>query len=173
MFKFILFLLLLLAATNNVNADVDGSGPQVGQPVPKLYGRTLVDSLYSLSKDVGQAKVINFFWIECHPCREEMPELARLEKKYKSVKFISAHTSLNKKAEEPESVAIFIKSLKGAPSNIVLTTSSELGKDFNISGLPHTIILDENNVVLQNITGYDKQSMLELVSTLDKISKKP
>jgi thiol-disulfide isomerase/thioredoxin len=166
----ILFFLLVVAAPA-VFAANEGSGPEVGKPAPKLYGRTLDDDLYSLQKDTGQKKVINFFWVECHPCRDEMPELARLETEYKNVKFISVHTSLNKKAEELESVSKFVKSLKGAPSNIVVTKNKELGTEFNIVGLPHTMILDENNIVLVNISGYDKKNMKKLADELQRITK--
>jgi thiol-disulfide isomerase/thioredoxin len=166
----ILFFLLVVAAPA-VFAANEGSGPEVGKPAPKLYGRTLDDDLYSLQKDTGQKKVINFFWVECHPCRDEMPELARLETEYKNVKFISVHTSLNKKAEELESVSKFVKSLKGAPSNVVVTKNKELGNEFNIVGLPHTMILDENNIVLVNISGYDKKNMKKLADELQRITK--
>ena len=88
-----------------------------------------------------------------------------------NVKFISVHTSLAKKAEELESVSKFVKSLKGAPSNIVVTKNKELGTEFNIVGLPHTMILDENNIVLMNISGYDKKNMKRLVDALQKITK--
>ena len=169
--KNIILSVLLLTATVPVHAAQDGTGPEIGQPVPKLYGRTLDDELYSLKTDTGKTKVINFFWVECHPCRDEMPELARLEKEYQNVKFISVHTSLNKKAEEIESVSKFVKSLKGAPSNIVVTKNKELGAEFNIIGLPHTMILDKNNIVLMNISGYDKKNMKRLADELQKITK--
>jgi thiol-disulfide isomerase/thioredoxin len=169
--KNFILLVLLLTASFAVHASPDGSGPEIGQPAPKLYGRTLDDDLYSLQKDTGQKKVINFFWVECHPCRDEMPELAKLEKEYTNVKFISVHTSLKKKAEEIESVTKFIKSLKDAPSNIVVTKDKDLGEEFNIIGLPHTMILDENNFVLMNISGYDKKNMKRLADALQKITK--
>ena len=169
--KNFILLVLLLTASFAVHAAPDGSGPEIGQPAPKLYGRTLDDDLYSLQKDTGQKKVINFFWVECHPCRDEMPELAKLEKEYTNVKFISVHTSLKKKAEEIESVTKFIKSLKDAPSNIVVTKDKDLGEEFNIIGLPHTMILDENNFVLMNISGYDKKNMKRLADALQKITK--
>ena len=171
MLKNIILFFLLVVAAPAVFAANEGSGPEVGKPAPKLYGRTLDDDLYSLQKDTGQKKVINFFWVECHPCRDEMPELARLETEYKNVKFISVHTSLNKKAEELESVSKFVKSLKGAPSNIVVTKNKELGTEFNIVGLPHTMILDKNNIVLMNISGYDKKNMKKLADELQKITK--
>ena len=169
--KNLILSILLFTSAVAVHAAQDGTGPEIGQPAPKLYGRTLDDDLYSLQKDTGQKKVINFFWVECHPCRDEMPELAKLEKEYQNVKFISVHTSLTKKSEELESVSKFIKSLKGAPSNIVVTRNKELGSEYNINGLPHTLILDENNIVLMNISGYDKKNMKRLTDALQKVTK--
>jgi hypothetical protein len=46
-----------------------------------------------------------------------------------------------------------------------------LGNEFNIVGLPHTMILDENNIVLMNISGYDKKNMKRLADALQKITK--
>lgn len=169
--KNLILQLWLFTATCAVFAATNGTGPEIGQTSPMLYGRTLDDAIYSLKRDLGQKKVINFFWVGCHPCREELPELARLEKQFTNVKFISVHTSLYQHAEEPETVAKYIKSLKGAPSNIVLTTSKELGNDFNIMGLPHTMVLDENNIVLMNISGYDKKNMKKLAVELQRITK--
>jgi len=169
--KNIFLSLLLLVAAPAAFAANDGSGPEVGNEVPLLNGYTLEGESYRLRSDKGSTKVINFFWVGCHPCREEMPELAKLEKQFKSVKFISVHTTLYEHTEEPENVAKFIKSLKAAPSNIVLTTSGELGNDFNIKGLPHTMILDENNNVLLNIAGYNKNNMQILAKALHRITK--
>ena len=169
--KNIILSVLLIAASASVFAAKDGTGPEIGKLVPLLNGTTSDGEPYRLKSDTGRTKVINFFWVECHACRDEMPELAKLEKKFKDVKFISVHTTLYEHAEEPESVGKFVKSLKGAPSNIVLTTSTALGNDFNISVLPHTMILDENNMVLMNIVGYNKNNMQKLSKALQKITK--
>ena len=170
-YKNIILIVGLIIFVPSLYASDDGSGPTVGEPTHTLYGRTLGNELYSLKKDLGRIKVINFFWIECIPCREEMPELARLEREFTGVKFISVHTSLFKPTEEPESVANFIKSLKAAPSNIVLTTSKELGNLFNLTGLPHTIVLDENNIVLMNVAGYNIKNIQNLEISLKHITK--
>ena len=165
--QLILFACLATTLVTKAFCDQDGSGPEVGKIVPPLDGRTLSGDLYLLRKDVGRPKVINFFWVECHPCSEEMPEMARLEKRFSGVKFISVHTSLNAASVEEVKVAEFIKKLKAAPSNIVLSTNRELGSIFNIQALPHTMVLDGNNKVLINITGYNADTIKALESTLD------
>lgn len=162
--------LLALALPVTVFAEA-GSGPAVGQQSPSLIGRTLSDKVYRLKSDIGNPKVINFFWVGCKPCRQEMPELAQFEKKYPGVKFISIHTQpANTSEEKPESVAKFVKSLPGAPSTIVLT-SGGIQDTFQYNGLPHTILLDSNNVVLMNFIGYTPDNMQRLNKALQQLAK--
>ena len=163
--KNIFWMALLLSFSCAVQAG-DGSGPQVGKPAPNLIGRTFDDKPYLLKKDKGSPKVINFFWVSCKPCRVEMPELAKLEQRFKGVKFISVHAE----DENPAIVAKFIKSLPGAPANVVLTEGS-LRETFNYFGLPHTIVLDSDNIVLMNLVGYTQENMHELTSQLQKMTK--
>jgi thiol-disulfide isomerase/thioredoxin len=144
----------------------EGTGPQVGKPVPNLIGRTLDDQPYLLKKDKGTPKVINFFAVSCKPCRVEMPELAKYERRFQGVKFISVHAL----DENPAIVAKFVKSLADAPSNIVLTEGG-LQETFNYLGLPHTIVLDSNNIVVMNLVGYTQDNMLDLASQLEKMVK--
>lgn len=160
--KFI-WAVLLLASPAAMSATI---GPEVGQPAPNLVGHTLDDQIYRLKSDKGSPKVINFFWVSCKPCRQEMPELAKLEKQYIGVKFISVHTQ----PDNPENVAKFVKSLSGAPSNIVLT-SGGLQDTFHYLGLPHTIVLDSDNVVLMNLVGYTPDNMRRLGKMLHELTK--
>lgn len=142
------------------------NGPEVGQLAPNLIGRTLDDQSYRLKSDKGQPKVINFFWVQCKPCKLEMPELAKMEKQYPGVKFIAVHTQ----EEKPEAVMKFIQSLPAAPSNIVLT-SGGVQENFKYLGLPHTLLLDAENIVLLNLSGYTPANMQRLEQALRKWSK--
>ena len=141
-------------------------GPAVGQPAPNFIGRTLDDESYRLKGDKGRAKVINFFSLTCKPCRQEMPELGKLEKQYPGVKFISVNTQDDK----PEAVVKFIKSLSGAPSHVVLT-SGGMQETFHYLGLPHTILLDSDNVVLMNLVGFTPANMKLLHKALAELGK--
>ena len=148
-----------------------GNGPEVGKPAPSLIGRTLDDKVYRLKSDKAGPKVVNFFWVGCKPCRQEMPELAQFEKKYKVVKFISIHTQpANTPEESLKSVAKFVKSLPGAPSNIVLAAGG-VQETFQYLGLPHTILLDSDNVVLMNFTGYTPDNMQRMDKALQQLAK--
>ena len=137
------------------------NGPTVGKEAPNLMGRTLDGKLYRLSKDKGKPKVINFFWVFCKPCKEELPELADLEKKYRKVEFISVHTEDMSK----DKIEAFLKGLKGYPSNIVLSNGGMKGQ-FKYVGLPHTVVLDKENIVRLNISGYTEENMKKMEKAL-------
>jgi len=163
--KSLIGMVLFLSISFSVRAD-DGNVPAVGKQVPDLIGRTLDDKPYLLKKDKGTPKVISFFSVTCKPCRAELPEMAKFERRFKGTKFVAVHAE----DENPAIVAKFIKSLSDAPSNIVLTEGG-LEKTFNPQGLPHTIVLDSNNVVLMNLVGYTQEDMLDLSKQLQKMEK--
>jgi thiol-disulfide isomerase/thioredoxin len=164
--KKIVAAILLLALVPLSFEATAGHGPDVGKPLPHLFGRTLDGSAYSIKKDTGRPKVINFFSVNCVPCRKEMPELGQYEKKYTGIKFISVHTE----DAEPEKVADFLKKLPGHPSNILLT-SGRLQEDFHYLGLPHTVVLDSENNVIMNLEGYNPANMQHLKKHLDQLSR--
>lgn len=95
-----------------------------------------------------------------------MPELAKLERQYRGVTFIAVHTL----AEQPENIIKFLKSLPGVPSNIV-QTSGGIQETFHYRGLPHTMLLDSDNVVLMNLSGYTPENIRRLANALQKLPK--
>lgn len=143
-----MFFALFLAVIFNGSALA--AGPAVGEPAPNLIGRSLDGKLYRLFSDEKKPKVINFFSVTCKPCKAEMPELAGLEKKYPGVKFISVNTD----EISQEKVGEFVKSLTGAPSTIVLT-GAQIKEVYLYTGLPHTVVMDGNNIVRLNLPGYE------------------
>lgn len=145
---------------------IQASGLVIGEPAPNLIGRTLDDKPYRLKTDTGQIKVINFFSVDCKPCRQEMPELAKLETQYNQIKFIAVHT----KETSADNIQKFIQSLPGAPTHIV-QTSGGAQEVFKIQGLPHTLVLDAKNNVLLNLTGYTPANMQRLNQLLQKLAK--
>jgi len=167
LFKSLIGTLLVFSLLPSAAVAGSGTGPEIGKPSPNLIGRTLDDQPYRLKSDKGRPKVINFFWVSCKPCRQEMPELAALEKQYPGVKFIAVHTQ----DEKPEVVERFIKSLSGAPSTIVLT-SGGTQETFNYLGLPHTIVLDSDNVVLMSLSGFTQDNMRQLNNALQQLAKR-
>ena len=160
--KLIVFMLLLAFNSNAV---------EIGQKAPKLIGRQLSDNgIFFLNHKPKKPKVINFFWIECIPCKEELPEIAALEKRYPNVLFYAFHSGVNTKNSQNytiEDTKAFIKTLKNAPKNIIWGGANVMTEGWKIKAYPSTVVLDSNNKVKMKLYGYSHQNMLKLVKMLD------
>jgi thiol-disulfide isomerase/thioredoxin len=154
------FFIVWLVLTTNIWGAL-----HVGDQAPNLIGRTLDNAIYRLSADTQKPKVINFFWIGCQPCRKEIPELAKMEQKYSKIKFISVHA----KDDGQKEVKAFIASLEGSPSTIILAGSLVCDR-FLFTGLPYTLVLDQNNSVVASFSGYTSENMKQLDEVLHHLN---
>jgi len=128
-----------------------------GRPAPDLMGRTLDGGMFKLSAQRGHPVVLNFFWVNCIPCREELPELAAEGKKYPKVRFVAAHVE-----DDDESVvAAFVKKLPAAPATIVLT-SRRVQEIYKTFALPETHLIDRNGIVVRTLHGFTPDTAAEL-----------
>ena len=171
--KWLSLMVLAFAVSATSFQSAWAEGPAPGAVSPDFRGFTMQDNFYVLSKQKGKAKVINFFWVECKPCREEMPELAKLEKQYPHISFIAVHTiPPASKDVSDEQVATFVNSLSAHPSTVVISGAPLLDK-FNVKAFPYTLVLDANNKVVGGVSGYNPaQGVKKLTELLGKLPPK-
>ncbi|MEJ7849634.1 MAG: TlpA disulfide reductase family protein [Pyrinomonadaceae bacterium] len=103
-------------------------------------------SLKKLLKPNGKPLLINFWATWCEPCREEFPELVKIDNDYKGrINFITI--SLDDLAEINRDVPKFLAEMKAEMPAYLLKTADEnaaialVTKDWT-GGLPFTILLD-------------------------------
>jgi len=137
---------------------------RIGDDAPEIYGRLLTKQLIKLSAYSGKLRVVNFFSVNCKPCKKELPELAVLEKDYPHVVFIAVHLG----DESIEKVNQFLSGLSGSP-RLVIWSSLAVKTDYGFMGFPHSVIIDKNNHILKIIPGYNTQL---IKTTLDELSYK-
>lgn len=132
-------------------------GLKVGSRAPNIFGRKMDDSPFSLSKDATGAKVINFFWVKCLPCKKELPELAELEKKYPKVRFVSVHADAAYTKELPD----YLSDIGRHPSIIVVADKIIMDR-YAFKAFPHTVVVDKDNKVLMTMSGFNEANMEKL-----------
>jgi len=160
MFKKLTILSLLMLLTTPLYAA------NVGDKAPNIFGRTFDGELFRLSAVAGP-KLVNFFWVKCQPCFQELPELKKLEQKYPNVTFIAVHVNIE--GEEAEAVQAFIAKVRAAPEKIVLS-SKRVQENFDFSGLPHTVVIGADGIIKGRFEGYDgKKSIAKLEKSIKNL----
>lgn len=83
----LLAIVAALTAIKALSPDRSGSGSANALSTEALFSASFPDpggKIQALSQWRGQVLVVNFWATWCPPCREEMPELSRLQEKYQS-----------------------------------------------------------------------------------------
>jgi len=113
----------------------------------------------NLQEMKGKIVVFNFWFINCPPCKREIPELNKLVEKYKDrtdVVFIAV--ALDDKSD-------LLDFLKTTPFNYQIVDGGRyITQGFGINSFPTNVVVDQNGVVQFHATGYS----LSLPSWIDK-----
>lgn len=133
------FVLPAFAATSSM-------GPA---PAFKLSGRG--GKAIDLSQFKGQVVMINFWATWCGPCRQEMPLLEDIYKKYKPMGFTMLGVNV-----EPDSAAAEAWLTKQKPVSfpIAFDTDSKVSKMYKVAGMPSTVFVDRKGNVRIMHKGY-------------------
>lgn len=100
----------------------------------------------------GKVVVINFWFIKCKPCIEEMPELNKLVKKYKDNENV---VFLGITHDKKEKVTEFLK--KEAFDYTLIPDAQSIVNDYIVMGFPTNIVLDKLGDVQYQSMGYRHQ----------------
>ena len=130
-----------LAALFSLSASGASIAPGATAPGFQLHSAASTD--LSLADLKGQVVLINFWASWCGPCRQEMPVLEQLYKKYKSAGFTLLGVNVEPKSAEAEGF------LKSTPVSfpILFDPDSKVSKLYEVSGMPSTVILDRTGKV--------------------------
>ena len=149
------------------------------QPTPNvnLPKVTQIDEvgLKTALKPNGKPLLVNFWATWCDPCREEFPDLVKLDAEYKGkIDFITI--SLDDLAEIRRDVPKFLVSMKAEMPAYLLKVADEsavissIAKDWN-GGLPFTILYNEKGEVAYFIQGKVKMDVMK--AEIEKLLPKP
>jgi thiol-disulfide isomerase/thioredoxin len=125
---------------------------QKGDVVKDITLKNEFDSIVTLRDYKDQVVYINFWATWCGPCIENIPELNNMIKKYEGnprITFINICLDSDK-----DKFNTGIKKFEMRGINIFAddNQSSKLQTYFNISGIPHYVLIDQENVLYENRT---------------------
>ena len=136
----------------------------IGQIAPNFTITTPEGESISLYDIKGKVKLIDFGASWCGPCRGENPHVVEIYKEYhpKGLEIFGVSLDNNKEA--------WVKAI--ADDGLVWKHGSDLkgwqsapAQLYSVSGIPHTVLLDENNkIIAKNLRGDElKQKIAELL----------
>ena len=133
----------LLLASSLVSAEQRPAAPGF-----TLQNLTAAD--ISLSDYRGRVVLLNFWATWCMPCRQEMPGMENLWKKYQGRGLVVLAVSTDEGS--PARVQSFVKRLKlGFP--VALDPDSKASDLYQVSGLPVSFLIDQQGRIADKITG--------------------
>ena len=140
------------------------AGPP-GGPAPAFTLASRAGQDVSLSQYKGNVVMINFWASWCGPCRQEMPLLESIYKKYGKMGFTMIGVNV-----EPDSNAAN-EWLKATPVSfpILYDRDSRVSKLYDVSGMPSTVIIDRTGKLRTLHRGYkpgDENEYLDSIRTL-------
>ena len=118
---------------------------------------------YSLSQFKGKVVVINFFTFFCGPCRDEMPDLNKINNELKGRGLVTLGIALS---SDPAQIRFLVKQL--GLEYTVLTGNDKVSEAYgSISVVPTTIIIDKAGNIAQKIEGTrKKETFMGLIQPL-------
>jgi thiol-disulfide isomerase/thioredoxin len=125
-------------------ANAAGDPPAPAFSLPARGGSTI-----DLSQYKGQVVMINFWASWCVPCRQEMPLLDSIYKKYKPLGFTLLSVNVEPEQKDAESF------LKQTPVSfpVVFDAKSKVSGLYNVQGMPTTVFIDrKGNVRLMHVS---------------------
>jgi thiol-disulfide isomerase/thioredoxin len=134
-------------------------------PAPQFALGARGGSQVNLAQYKGQVVMINFWASWCGPCRQEMPLLENIYKKYNKVGFTLLGVNV-----EPDSKAAD-DWLKQTPVSfpILYDKDSKVSKMYDVSGMPSTVIIDRKGNVRTIHHGYKPGDENEYLDSIQKL----
>ena len=142
--------------------------PLVGQaatPAPGFTLKSMSGENVKLGEQIGNVVMINFWASWCGPCRQEMPLLNALHKKYEPLGF----TVLGVNVEENSNMAIDFISDTPVDFPILFDSTNEVSKAYQVLAMPTTVLVDRDGNIRYIHKGYktgDEDKYRDMVKKL-------
>ncbi len=159
--------IFLLGANTFAQTKVTGDKPSVKTDLPKItqVDENTVKELFAVKKENAKPLLVNFWATWCVPCREEFPDLVKIDEEYRGkIDFITI--TLDDPAELSRDVPQFLAEMKAEMPTYLLYTSKEsevisaISKEWS-GGLPFTVLYNEKREITYAHQGVVKTDILK------------
>ena len=135
------------------------------KPAPNFTLKSMSGQNLKLSEMTGNVVLINFWASWCGPCREEMPYLNALHKKYEALGFTVIGVNVEQQSKDAKGF------LRNTPVDfpILLDNKNKVSKMYNVVAMPTTVMVDRDGNMRYLHKGYkpgDEKKYAKVVKKL-------
>ena len=143
------------------------SGLDAGKSLPAFRLHTLQGLSIDSNALAGRVLILNFWATWCGPCKEEMPSLERLRRKFspEQLQILAVTTDIR-----PREIESFWKQLD-LHFEVVLDEQEELSQALMVRNLPTTVIVDAQGHRMGRVMGPREWDGPEIVSFINTLLK--
>jgi len=155
----------LLAGCIAVLASLSASAVEQGKAAPDFTLKSLTGTNLKLSEMTGNVVLINFWASWCGPCREEMPLLNALHKKYEPLGFSVLGINVE---ENVDAARGFMKDFP-VDFPVLLDNTNQVSQRYQVIAMPTTVVVDRDGNIRYLHQGYksgDEAKYQKMVKTL-------
>jgi len=149
-------------------APAQARSPMEGKQAPDFTLPSLAGGEITLSDYRGKLVFLNIWATWCAPCREEMPSMQKLYKKFADRKFVMLTVSID---ENRADIPPFVEEL-GLTFPIALDTQSRVAQLYGLTGVPETFLISPAGKVLHHIVGPSDWFEPGIVGAFDSMLRK-
>lgn len=153
----------LLAVTSLVGASSSASS----SIAPSFALPSRSGDIVSLDQLKGQVVMLNFWASWCGPCRQEMPLLDQMHKRYSSLGFTLLGVNVEANTQDAE------KWLAQTPVTfpVLFDRQNKVSKLYDVSAMPSTVFIDRKGTVRYLHRGYKSGDESEYLNQIRALLK--
>ena len=123
---------------------------ELNQPAPDFTLKSMDGKNLKLSEMAGNVVLINFWASWCGPCREEMPLLNQLHKKYEPLGFAVYGVNVEENIDQAKAF------LRDFPVDfpVLLDNTNKVSKQYEVIAMPTTVMVDRDGRLRYLHQGY-------------------
>lgn len=137
------------------------SGAATAFILPDLEGE-----IHALAQWQGKVVMLNFWATWCAPCRDEMPGMERLWQRYGEDGLVVVAISVDEGMERR--VAKFVEILR-LTYPILLDPDYAVGDLYQVSGLPHSLLIDREGQLIAKVVGQREWDSAEAFALIESL----
>ena len=161
----ILCLLRRLLLAGMMAAAMPAAALELDRAAPDFTLKSLGGKNLKLSEMAGNVVLINFWASWCGPCREEMPLLNDLHKKYEPLGFAVFGVNVE---EDVKGAMGFLQNFP-VDFPVLLDSSNQVSKQYKVIAMPTTVLVDRDGKVRYLHQGYKSGDEIKYQQMVKKL----